>query len=99
MRLEVTAVRHGRWCSFLEETDTCFPMDVKRQTEQECGVRMMTYMMMYRECVDRKTAAQNTIRQLKRATTAENKRTYDLAKASSKKVSKFLKQQRENALK
>jgi hypothetical protein len=83
----------------MDETDTCLPMDVKRQTEQECGVRMLNYMMLYKERVDRENGAQNIIRQMKRATKAENKRTHDLAKASRKNVSKFLKQQRENALK
>ena len=77
----------------LDKTDKCTPMDVKKQSEWKCGVRMMLYMMMFREWVDRTSEAQNRIRQMNRAMKAENKRTHDLAKASRERVSQFLKEQ------
>ena len=83
----------------LDKTDKCTPMDVKKQSEWKCGVRMMLYMMMFREWVDRTSEAQNRIRQMNRAMKAENKRTHDLAKASRERVSQILKEQRENAQK
>ena len=84
--------------NLIDETDNCIPMNVKRQTEQECGVRMMNYMVMFKEWVNRNNEARSIIRQLNRATKAERKGESDLAKASRKKISDFLKGQKENAL-
>jgi hypothetical protein len=82
----------------MEETDKCWPMDVKRQTEQECGVRMMTYMMMYKECVDRNNEAPHIIRQISRNTKVEKKSTHDLAKATRRTISNLLKSRKANAV-
>ena len=84
--------------NLLDETDKCIPMNVKRQTEQECGVRTMNYMLMFKEWVGRRNDAVNIIKQLNRRTKAERKETSDLAKASRKKISDFLKNQKEIAL-
>ena len=82
----------------MEKTDKCCPMDVRRQTEQECGVRMMDYMLMIRECVDRNKEGTTIIRQMCRNTKVEKKSTHDLAQGSRRKISNFLKTRRENAV-
>ena len=84
--------------NLMDETDKCIPMNVKKQTEQECGVRTMNYMLMFKEWVDRRNEAQNIIKQMNRVTKAERKEKSDLAKASRKKISDFLKSQKEIAL-
>ena len=84
--------------NLMDETDKCIPLNLKRQTEQECGVRMMNYMLMFKEWVDRNKEAHHIIRQLTRATKSERKEKSDLAKASRKKISDLLKIQKDNAL-
>ena len=66
-------------------------MDVKKQTEQECGVRMMNYMMMYRECVDWNNEVTTIIRQMCRNTKVEKNSTHDLAKGTRRKICNLLK--------
>jgi hypothetical protein len=82
----------------MEKTDTCLPVDVKRQTEQECGVRMMNFMLMIRECVDRNNEAPQIIRKINRNTKVERKSTNDLAKATRRKISNLLKSRKVNAV-
>ena len=48
----------------MEEADKCIPMNLKRQNEQEGGVRTMNYMLMFKEWVDRRNEAQNIIKQM-----------------------------------
>jgi hypothetical protein len=82
----------------MDETDECIPINVKRQTEQECGVRMMNYMMMFKECVNRNSEGQRIIRQMNRNIKSERQSTHELAKASRKKMCKILKRQKENVM-
>ena len=82
----------------MEKTDKCCPMDVRRQTEQECGVRMMDYMLMIRESVNRNNEATTIIRQISRNIEVEKKSTQDLAKGIRRKISNLLKSRRVNAV-
>ena len=74
----------------IEGKDKCIAMNTTEQTETECGVRMVAYMVLLRSINIQSTTTEEVIKTFQRYVASEKKHRATLAAQKRKNISRLL---------
>ena len=80
----------------LEENDAWEALSLKEQTEQECGIRMVVYMLRFMEWAQMQKEPHKIIQQIHATTTNEKEDTSDLASKYRRYIHQLVKREQDN---